>query len=169
MGVKGYYHYFVEGPDDKKIVNTLKSELQLIVPGKVEQFNVVQEKLTKNRIMTLKSGTTVILVFDVDAGNADILMENIRFLRNQKKVVKNVICVTQIQNLEDELVRSCKIKSVLELTKSKSIKDFKRDILRINNLAAKLKECEFDMGQFWILQPDGRFKGISNEAGKIKL
>ena len=46
MGNK-YYHYYVEGEDDKKIVNTLKTDFQIIEPGKVDVFNVVQNVLTK--------------------------------------------------------------------------------------------------------------------------
>lgn len=39
--MRGYYHYFVEGPDDKKVLDTLKTDLRMILPGKVEKFNVV--------------------------------------------------------------------------------------------------------------------------------
>jgi len=35
-----YYHYFVEGESEEKIVNILKTELQWIVPGKVQKFNL---------------------------------------------------------------------------------------------------------------------------------
>lgn len=38
-----YYHYFVEGEDEEKLLKVLKTDLQLIVPGKVQKFNVVQE------------------------------------------------------------------------------------------------------------------------------
>ena len=72
-----YYQYYVEGQDEEKIVQILKTELQLIEPGKVEKFNVVSEKFTKLRIMPLKMGTIVVLVFDTDVGNIDILKKNI--------------------------------------------------------------------------------------------
>lgn len=49
-----YYHYFVEGEDEEKIVKTLKTDLQMIAPGKIQRFNVIQEKLTKYRLLTLK-------------------------------------------------------------------------------------------------------------------
>ena len=41
-----YYQYYVEGQDEEKIIQVLKTELQLIEPGKVEKFNVVSEKFT---------------------------------------------------------------------------------------------------------------------------
>lgn len=57
-----YYQYFVEGEDERKIINTLKSDMGLIKPGKVQVFNCVKEKLTALRLMTLKDGTAVVLV-----------------------------------------------------------------------------------------------------------
>ena len=62
------YHYFVEGEDDRKVVNTLKTDLQWIKPGKVQVFNVIEEELTSLITRTLKPGTIVVLVFDTDTG-----------------------------------------------------------------------------------------------------
>lgn len=42
-----YYHYYVEGEDDRKVVNTLKTDMQKIIPGKVEKFNVVEKLIKK--------------------------------------------------------------------------------------------------------------------------
>lgn len=168
MGQEKNYYYLVEGDDDKKVVNTLKSELRLIIPGRVEKFNVVQDKLNKKYIRTLKRGTTVVLVFDVDAGNISILEENIKFLK-QQSVVKNVICITQVMNLEEELVRSCSIKEIKELTKSKSNRDFKRDVLRISNFESRLKACRFEISKFWNSKSQSQYSHIINEANKIKL
>lgn len=76
MGRNKYYQYFVEGDDDKKIVDTLKTEMQLIIPGKVQKFNVVEKLLNNNHIMSLKEGTHVVLVFDIDTDNVEILKQN---------------------------------------------------------------------------------------------
>lgn len=43
MGNKNY-HYFVEGEDEKKLLSVLKTDMQLILPGKIEHFNIIQEK-----------------------------------------------------------------------------------------------------------------------------
>ena len=69
MGNKNY-HYFVEGEDEKKLLSVLKTDMQLILPGKIEHFNIIQEKITKPRLMTIKSGTTIVLVFDTDVGDS---------------------------------------------------------------------------------------------------
>lgn len=167
MGKCKYYHYFVEGENEEKIVQILKTELQLIVPGKVQVFNVIDQKLTKMRLMSLKACTTVILVFDTDTGNTSTLIENINFLKKQA-TVKEVICITQVKNLEDELLRSCDVKQIKELTGSKSNSNYKRDMLNDSNFAKKLQKHKFDMSKFRNTV-DESYKDIGNDAYKIKL
>ena len=104
-----YYQYFVEGEDEKKIINTLKSDMEISKAGKVQVVNCVQEKLSPLRLMNLKDGTAVVLVFDTDAGNLSVLQENIKLLQKQRNI-SEVICVMQVKNLEEELVRACNIK-----------------------------------------------------------
>ena len=142
MGNKNY-HYFVEGEDEKKLLSVLKTDMQLILPGKIEHFNIIQEKITKPRLMTIKSGTTIVLVFDTDVGDSKILNENIRFLEKQS-TIKKVLCITQVKNLEDEFKRSCNIKQIKELTGSKSNKDFKADLIKEKNLSKKLSAKNFN-------------------------
>lgn len=142
------YHYFVEGEDDRKVVNTLKTDLQWIKPGKVQVFNVIEEELTSLITRTLKPGTIVVLVFDTDTGKKNTLLKNIRFLQKDSNV-KQVLCIMQVKNLEDEFLRSCAISQIKELTGSKSNSDYKRDLLRQSNLADKLKKHQFQFEKFW--------------------
>ena len=82
MNKKGsFIQYYVEGEDEEKILSVLKTDLQLIIPGKISKFNAVQNKVTKARLMNLRPDTTVVLVFDTDTDNADILSENIKTLK----------------------------------------------------------------------------------------
>lgn len=162
-----YYHYFVEGEDDRKVVNTLKTDFQFIISGKVDKFNVVERTLKKTHLMNLKEGTTVILVFDTDTENIDILNKNIEFLK-QQSMVEDVVCITQVENLEDELVRSTSIREIKELTKSRTNSQFKTDVLHISNLKKRMKECSFDFSKFWSSKPKNRYKYLKNEADKIK-
>lgn len=162
-----YCQYFVEGEDEKKLVNTLKSDLGLILPGKVQVFNVTQEKLTKLRLGNLKTGTKVVLIFDTDAGNISTFKANIAFL-NKTSTVSEVIFIPQVQNLEDELIKSCKIKQIKDLLGSKSNKEFKHDLLKATNLAQKLTEHQFDINAFWYTCDKGTYKEIENMGYKIK-
>ena len=56
-----HYLYYVEGEDDKKVVDTLKKDMKLIIPGIARVFNVVENVLTNSRLITIKENTTVIL------------------------------------------------------------------------------------------------------------
>lgn len=168
MGKGKYYQYYVEGADEEKLINVLKSEMHLICPGKVEKINVVQEELTELRLMQLRKDTIVVLVFDTDTGNADILYKNMWIL-NQCCQVKKVICIPQVENLEDELLRSCDIRQIKELTGSKSNKDYKHALIAEKNLAAKLRSKSFDISRFWVKTPPNLFSEILNESQEIKL
>jgi len=163
----GYYQYYVEGEDERKLLSVLKTEMGLIVPGKIEVFNVVQEEITAIRLMQLKKGTTVILVFDTDEGNVSVLSKNIKILSKCPEV-KHVICIPQVNNLEDELIRSCNIKQIKELLGSKSNKDFKHDLIVEKNLRKKLLANGFNIHEFWNKNPENRYKGINNDANGVK-
>lgn len=167
MAQNKYYHYYVEGETDVKMVSTLKTDYQYILPGKVEKFNVIQQELNSNRTMGLKRGTVVILVFDTDTSNHDILDKNINFLKKQKNISK-VICITQVENLEDELIRSCNIKQIKELSGSKSNRDFKTDMIKLGNLKKKLNDKCFNFQRFWNSSARNHFNYIKNEAEIIK-
>lgn len=168
MGQSKYYHYFVEGEDEEKLIQVLKTDLRLIVPGKVQKFNVVEQKLTRLRLMFLKEGTTVVLVFDTDTGKVDILKENIAFLKKEG-IVYDVLCITQVKNMEDELKRSCNVKQIKDLTGSRSNKDFKHDFIRDGAICQKLVRRGFDFNKFWNMTADNEFSCISNDANKIKI
>lgn len=167
MNKAAHYQYYVEGEDEKKLLSVLKTEMGLIVPGKIDKLNVVQELLTQLRLMQLKNGTTVILVFDTDAGNVEILKENISILR-RSCIVKDVICIPQVNNLEDELIRSCKINHIRELTGSKSNKDYKHCLIVEKNLKEKLLRHKFDIDKFWNQNPTNCYSKIKNETKRIK-
>ena len=161
------YHYFVEGEDDRKVVNTLKTDLQWIKPGKVQVFNVIEEELTSLITRTLKPGTIVVLVFDTDTGKKNTLLKNIRFLQKDSNV-KQVLCIMQVKNLEDEFLRSCAISQIKELKGSKSNSDYKRDLLRQSNLADKLKKHQFQFEKFWN-SSDKVYESICNDSAQIKI
>lgn len=168
MRMEKNFQYYVEGDTERKILEVLKTDLRCIVAGKVNKFNVVQNKFSALQIRTLRARTTVVLVFDTDKKENDTLEENIAYLQKQENV-EEVICVPQIKNLEDELIYSCNIKQVGQITHSSSVKDWKRDMLACTNLKNRLEACKFSIEKFWSRQPDGMFEHINNEAEKIKI
>ena len=82
--------YFVEGQDDRKVVDTLKSKMGLIRPGKVEVLNVVAKEIKDMHLRTISPGTMVVLVFDTDAGSKELLHKNIRKLKECRAVTEVV-------------------------------------------------------------------------------
>ena len=160
--------YYVEGEDEKKLLNVLKTQLKLIKPGKVQRLNVINESITDVMLRTFKKDTWVVLVFDTDTNKTEALQKNIKKL-NKCPFVSKVITIPQVRNLEDELIRSCKIKKITELLNSHSLSKFKRDLIHISNLDAKLVEHQFDMNNFWSQEPPYPYQDISNESQTIKL
>ena len=113
MRKSGIYQYYVEGEDERSLLNTLKLDLRCI-----------------------------------ESGN---------FLKRQKGI-KEVICIPQVRNLEDELVRACNIKNIVDLTKSLTKADYKRDLINCSNLSDRLKKCKFDITKIWAEIPKNNFK-----------
>lgn len=163
-----YVQYYVEGDDEEKLVNVLKNELRVIKPGKVQKMNVVQNEFTEMRLRPLLPGTMVVLIFDVDAGNAATLQKNIKMLEEYPRI-SEVVTIPQVRKLEDELIRSCDIKNITELLNSKSRSEFKSDIIKVSNLARKLQEHGFDVKKFWIGRATSPYEGIMNQSDKIKI
>ena len=169
MRKRAIYHYYVEGEDEKKLLDVLKRDLCCIESGKVDKMNVIQTKFTIARIRPLKQDTIVVLVYDTDVeNNTDILQYNVKFLNSQKGI-KEVVCIPQVKNLEDELLRACKIKNIMELTKSASKSNYKTDLINCNNLGTRLKTCEFDITKMWKQIPTNKFECFGNDAERIKI
>ena len=163
------YQYYVEGENEKKIVNVLKSEKRCIVSGKVSVFNVTQEKLSNTKLRMLKKGTTIVLVYDTDVGKIEILQNNIQILKKQNSV-DNIIYIPQVENLEDELLRACSnIKKIEQLTNSTSKKNFKTDLNQCTNLKNRLEQCGFNMGDFWNTTPQNSFNTFGNDSEKVRI
>lgn len=169
MRKKAIYHYYVEGEDERSLLNTLKRDMGCIESGKVDKFNVIQNRFTIARIRPLKPGTIVVLVYDTDVeNNMEILQYNVELLKKQSGI-KDVLCIPQMKNLEDELIRACKIKSIEELTKSGTKTNYKSDIISCSNLGARLCKCQFDISKFWSQIPANNFRKFGNDAERIKI
>lgn len=163
-----YVQYYVEGDDEEKLVNVLKNELRVIRPGKVQKMNVVQNEFNEMRLRPLLPGTMAVLIFDVDAGNPETLQKNIKILEKYPRI-SEVVTIPQVRKLEDELIRSCGLKNITELLNSKSRSEFKSDIIKVSNLAKKLREHGFDINKFWIGRPIPPYERIMNQSDKVKI
>ena len=132
MSKNAIYRYFVEGESEQILINALKTDLGLIVPGKVDILNVIQKKINKNWLRTMKPNTIVILVYDTDVEDVELLKKNIETLK-KCAAVKDVWCIPQVKNFEDELVRACNIRNVMDLTGTRTLHDHKRAFVNSSN------------------------------------
>lgn len=167
MKINTYIQYYVEGEDEEKLISVLKTEMQLILPGRVQKFNVIERKFNNAHLMALRPKTIVVLIFDTDTGKDDILKQNIAILKSCSRI-SQIITIPQVKNLEDELVRCCALKNIKELLGSKSEKDFKRDFMKVTNLEHKLAEHRFDFGKLWRKSPTDKFGWVHNGADNIR-
>ena len=150
------YFYFVEGQCEQKLINELKSS-EMLPPGRTVVFNVLTKKISKSRIMDISKRSVVIMVFDTDAcQEITTLSNNVSLLKTQVEEVK-VLYLIQVENLEDELIRSTDIKKIEELTNSRSEKDFKSDFLKQRSCLPLLEKHHFDLRKIWITEPPRSF------------
>ncbi len=96
-----YYQYFVEGETEAKMVQVLKTDFRCICAGKVRIHNVVEKPLSRGSLASLRFNTAAILIFDTDTTDATLLNENITML-NSQPMINRVVCIPQVQNLEQE-------------------------------------------------------------------
>ena len=58
--------YYVEGPCEQQLIAALKESPSKLITGKVKVYNVVQNLIPKSQMLSIQSGTTVVLAFDTD-------------------------------------------------------------------------------------------------------
>ena len=160
--------YLVEGQTEKKVVETLKSELFCVKPGRISVLNVVQQPVSRTLFASLRGQITSVLLFDTDNDGEGMLKKNIEKLRALPNI-RDVICIPQVKNLEDELCYSCQLRDIRELTNSKSKSDVKRDLLRLKNLPARLEYCGFSIQRLWSRNAPEEFAIVENRANVIKI
>ena len=166
MGTKRIL-YFVEGQCEEKLINALKREPSLVQPGKCKVFNPISAKLTPNDFISIPIGSVIVFVFDTDVANADILRHNLKMIKKYGPRCEAVL-VPQVKNIEDELLRATIAKKIEDLTKSKSLSNFKTDFCSLKNCRAVLENHKLNMQELWSKNPDGVFEEYPQQSSKIK-
>lgn len=161
--------YLVEGECDEAVVRALKEKY--IHSGKIKVINVATKRVSDLVRRSIKTSTVCVLIFDTDIfntgkGNSNIILENISILEKSQNV-KKVVVICQDENLEDEIVRATNIKNITNLLNSRSVTDFKRDVISCSNLLKKLEDKNFDISKFW-MSPNLPFVKKGNESDLIK-
>lgn len=142
------YRYFVEGECEKKLIDSLKiPPYCLIKPGKVEVFNVINKITSKQRLLSLKKNTNIILVYDIDVENISILDKNVEILKKYK--FNNIYHIQSIYNFEDELSFSTNLNDINKMYDTNGLSEFKSKFIHQNNLYGKLIELKYDNNKIW--------------------
>lgn len=161
--------YFVEGPCEQQLINALREPPSRIMSGKVKVFNVVQNLIPKSMLFSFDEGTTVVLAFDTDVAETLTLKRNIESLKKYCSRVK-IVYLPQVLSLEDELERSSDVRRIAELTKSRSVKDFKSDFCRMRTRECRimLEKHSLDVRKLWTSKVPDSFSFIAGNSQIIK-
>ena len=162
--------YYVEGPCEQQLIAALKETPARLIPGKVKVFNVVQNLIPKSQMLSIQAGTTVVLVFDTDVSQTSNLKKNLELLTRYCGKLK-IIFLPQVLNLENELVRCTDVRTVMELTKSGSVKNFKTDFCKIKtkDCRSMLEHHKLDYPRLWMTKAPEAFNFVDNNSFQIKI
>lgn len=163
--------YYCEGEDDQKLIDALKVAPGKVLPGKSKKLNVIQTLIPKSILVGIKPGSNVVLVFDTDVTtNLEIAKKNIENIRKYCQSVR-IIYLLQVKNLEDELIRCTDAKSVADLTRSKSISNFKADFKRMKeaDCRSSLERHKIDVDLLWATPAPEPFSFVERNSEQIKL
>lgn len=161
--------YYVEGPCEQQLISALKETPEKLIPGKIKVFNVVQNLIPKSQMLSIQTGTTIVLVFDTDVSLSSTLKKNIELLVRYCGKLK-IIFLPQVFNLEEELVRCSDVKNVTELTKSSSIQKFKTDFckMKTKDCRAMLERHKLDYTRIWMTKAPEAFTFVENNCSLVK-
>lgn len=163
------YQYYVEGECERKLVKVLIGQ-GLIIPGQADVLNPVQDHIKLTHLRKLPPRSKIILIFDTDTSNVDILRENLQFLSAHLNP-KNIITIPQVHNLEEEMFQCTDIRRIRDLINCRHDSDFKTAFIEEKRLFDKLQAHSFSFDRLWSSPPDPVFGniGIRNQSSLIKL
>lgn len=163
-------YYFTEGQCEEKLIKALKLKPALLKPGKVKLFNVVQNVLPVSILMSIEPGSTAVLVFDTDKAETDHLKQNVKLLKARCSGVK-VLTILQVFNFEDEIERATDVSRAQELTRSKTVEDFKSSVNRMKEIDFRraLERHRLNINDLWVKEPPEVFHLFSQDSCKVKI
>lgn len=120
--------------------------------------------------MSIEPGSVAVLVFDTDKDETDHLKQNIKLLKKRCTGVE-VLTILQVLNFEDEVERATDVNCAENLTRSKTVEDFKSSVNRMKeiDLRRALERHKLSMNTLWTKEPPKSFHFLSQDSGKIKV
>ena len=175
MKEPGLFQYFVEGECEANLLSALvhaKDSKYRIHPGKIERLNPVLERISPVKAMTIKKGTTVVLVFDTDIDQDGILLENVRTLKRVACLdQRHLLFLMSVRYFEEELVFACdcvnSVKELIHLFGARGMESFKTDFCNCRNLEDKLSRFGFKRDRMWARSASKPFDRFENGGKRI--
>ena len=144
--------YFVEGECEKKLIKAyMNLDETCFHLGKVEVFNMFNERMSNAYARTIKKKTKIIIILDSDVPNVELLDENLKTIKKVTNITdEDIIILFSIRTFEDELIYSCsKLTNIHSLFNTKGIDEFKKKFIGRENIQSKLKEVNFHIEKMW--------------------
>ena len=168
----GLFHYFVEGECEAVLLKAFMHAEEKeygVYPGKIEILNPLYQKISPAKAMTLKKGTTVVLVYDTDVRKTDVLEDNIEIIVKYSSLTYNdIIFLQSVKTLEDELVYACTdIQDINKLLNTTCKEDFKKKLIKHKDIVTKLKSVGFEMDKMWSRKPNDAFSSFEQGIKRI--
>ena len=142
--------YFVEGETEKAFIEQIKN--QYVLSGKINVINILQNEIKNSRLMSIKPNTTIVLIFDTDVQEKELLnrlAQNIKILKASKHI-KEIVVIPQVLNFEDELVYATNIKSIEKFIPKCTKKEFKGKFIKLGfSMVAMLEKQDFNADKLW--------------------
>jgi hypothetical protein len=103
-------------------------------------------------------------------GEDDLKLVNALKLEPSKILQGSSRKLNVVQNLEDELTRCTDVKSVLELTKSKSLSNFKTDFKKMKDIECRyaLERHKIDVDKLWSFNASRYFNFVIRNQAEVK-
>lgn len=159
--------YYVEGECERQLINSLKEQPSMIVPGKVKVYNVIRKLIPKSQLLTIQKDSIVVFLIDTDVDETRYLSQNIDRIRKYCNNI-HIVNLLQVLNFEDEITRSTNVTRASELTKSKSVSNFKSDFCRMKTADCRklLERHHFDIDAIWCTRPPQSFESFAEDNNK---
>lgn len=138
------YIYLVEGKCEEVFIKNIKDKY--IKSGVIKIVNVAKERIKNELLRKMTINSYVILVFDTDVINFEILLDNKKRLERDYKV----IFLYQHENFEDELIKSTNLKKIEDMFKVIGKDNHKYNFINCKDLNKKLEDIEFNFDKMWV-------------------
>lgn len=94
--------YVVEGDIEKRFIEQIK-QADLIVPGRVQVFNLMQKEIKGKDSILNKKVSSVFCIIDTDRKEVDNLQKLTHNVKKLRQIGADVIVLVQKENFEGEL------------------------------------------------------------------